>query len=246
MTTPDLLYIALIAAVMIIDHFVLWRRFVRRSQHDPVRARVRLWMSWMTMLWILTIVGLVLWVREHRNWSTIRIALPHGLRLLGAIGLVLAVALIQGRSIIKIMHSSHEKRARIRGTFRSLAAVLPHSGSDLRVFMPLSVTAGFCEEFLFRGYLLWAFQLALGLWGAVVLSAMAFAAGHAYQGVKGVSSAGIVGALLSMIVLGFDSLWPAIALHSLFDIAGGLTAWLTLREDGMCKSAITSCDSSVL
>lgn len=75
---------------------------------------------------------------------------------------------------------------------------------------------------------------------------MAFAAGHAYQGVKGVSSAGIVGALLSMIVLGFDSLWPAIALHSLFDIAGGLTAWLTLREDGMCKSAITSCDSSVL
>lgn len=244
MTTLDLLYIALIAAVMIIDHFVLWRTFLRRSQHDPVRARVMLWISWMTMLWVLTIVGLVLWVREHRNWSTIGFALPNGLRLLGVIGLVLAVALIQWRSIIKIMHSSHEKRARIRESFRSLAAMLPHSRSDLRVFIPLSLTAGFCEEFLFRGYLLWAFQPAFGLWGAAFLSVMAFAGGHSYQGLKGVSSAGIVGVLLTVIVLGFGSLWPAIALHALFDIAGGLTACLILREDSMSNDASASCDAS--
>lgn len=243
MTTPDLLYIALIAVILVLDHFVLWRTFLRRSQHDPVRARVTLWTSWMAMLWILTIVGLVLWVKEHRIWGSIGFALPHEWRLLGAIGLVLTVGLIQALSVNRI-NGSHSRRVRLRDRFGSLAAMLPHSSSDLRVFIPLSVTAGFCEEFIFRGYLLWAFQTALGLWGAAVLSVMLFAAGHAYQGAKGVASAGIFGALLTLVVLGFGSLWPAIALHALVDIGGGLTAWLSFRETQISEGEVAACDAS--
>lgn len=230
MTTPELLYLALIAATLAFDHCVLWRTFLRRCQHDAARARVRLWSGWMVMLWMLTLVGLALWVGEHRSWGLIGFALPHGWRLLGAIGLVLTVGVLQALSVTKIAHASDSRRAGLREKFGSLAAMGPHSGSDLRLFIPLAVSAGFCEEFLFRGYLLWFLRTALGLWAGAALSVIAFAAGHAYQGVKGVASAGILGALFTLIVLAFGSLWPAIALHALVDISGGLTSWLTFRE----------------
>jgi membrane protease YdiL (CAAX protease family) len=43
-------------------------------------------------------------------------------------------------------------------------------------------------------------------------------------------STGIVGTLLTLVVLIFGSLWPAIALHALVDIGSGLVAWLALRQ----------------
>ena len=50
------------------------------------------------------------------------------------------------------------------------------------------------------------------------------------QGVNGILSTGIVGTLLTLVVLIFGSLWPAIALHALVDIGSGLVAWLALRQ----------------
>ena len=41
---------------------------------------------------------------------------------------------------------------------------------------------------------------------------------------------GVVGALLTLVVLISGSLLPAMALHALADIGQGLVAWLALRE----------------
>jgi hypothetical protein len=94
----------------------------------------------------------------------------------------------------------------------------------------VSLSAGFCEEFIFRGYLIWAFQPVCGLWGAAALSVVIFATAHAYQGAKGVSTTGAIGSLLTLVVLICGSLLPAMALHALVDIGQGLVAWLVLRE----------------
>jgi membrane protease YdiL (CAAX protease family) len=94
----------------------------------------------------------------------------------------------------------------------------------------VSLSAGVCEEFIFRGYLIWAFQPMFGLWGAAVFSVVVFAAAHAYQGAKGVLSTGVVGSLFTLVVLVFGSLLPAMVLHALVDIGGGLVAWLALRK----------------
>ena len=42
---------------------------------------------------------------------------------------------------------------------------------------------------------------------------------------------GIVGAFFTLVVAIFNSLWPAIALHAVVDLAAGTMAWLALRED---------------
>ena len=82
-------------------------------------------------------------------------------------------------------------------------------------FGGVSLTAGFCEEFLFRGYFIWALAPWLGWWGAAALSLLIFASGHAYQGWNGALRTGIVGAIFTLVVAIFGSLWPAIALHAL-------------------------------
>jgi len=94
--------------------------------------------------------------------------------------------------------------------------------------LTLSLSAGFCEEFIFRGYLIWVFQPVFGLWGAAAFSIFAFAMAHAYQGAKGILGTGAVGFLLTLVVLISGSLLPAIALHALVDIGQGLIAWLVL------------------
>jgi membrane protease YdiL (CAAX protease family) len=68
------------------------------------------------------------------------------------------------------------------------------------------------------------------LWGAAALSVVLFGLAHAYQGAKGIVTTGIVGSLLTLVVLIFGSLWPAIVLHALLDIQQGVVAWLVLRS----------------
>ncbi len=239
MTTTDRLYLAFIAATLLFDHFVLWRTFRRRSPatadrsergSEGGRARRWLWSAWMTMLWALAGAGLALWWLEGRPWRPLGFVTPHGWRLWVAGLLVLALGTWYGRTIAKIAAIAPARRAGLSGQLGELAAVLPHTCSELALFVALSVSAGFCEELVFRGYLLWVFRPALGLWGAAVLSVVVFAAAHAYQGSKGIVSTGIAGALFTAVVLLFGSLWPAIVLHVLVDAGQGLISWLILRE----------------
>ena len=120
----------------------------------------------------------------------------------------------------------------MRGQLGKLAAFLPHTRPELSSFVGVSLTAGFCEEFLFRGYFVWALGPWLGWWGAAALSVPFFAALHAYQGGAGAIRTGVVGLLLTLVVATFDSLFPAIALHALVDVGTGVIAWLALREVG--------------
>jgi len=228
MTTPDLLYLSLIAIVLLLDYFVLWPAFLRWSQVDPGRARWWLWSGWMIMLWSLVAAGVALWLFEGRTWESLRFVIPHGWRLWGAAGLVLVLVIIYARTVVKIARSKGAKRIKMGNPH--VEKLTPHTRSELGCWVAVSVSAGVCEEFIFRGYLIWVFQPLLGLWGAAGLSAVVFAAAHAYQGGKGILATGLAGSFLTLVVLISGSLWPAIALHVLTDIGTGLVAWLAVSR----------------
>ena len=228
MTTPDSLYLALIAILLLLDYFVLWPTFLRRSQANQGRARLWLWSGWMILLWTLIAAGVALWLFEARAWGALRLITPHGWRLWGAIGLVLALAITYARTVVRIARSKRPRRTKMGNAH--VERLAPHTRSELGWWVAVSLSAGFCEEFIFRGYLIWAFQPVFGLWGAAAFSVVGFAAAHAYQGAKGFLATGVVGSLLTFVVLMFGSLLPAMALHALVDIAQGLVAWLVLRE----------------
>lgn len=90
--------------------------------------------------------------------------------------------------------------------------------------IPVTVgSAAFGEEMIFRGFLLDAFRRVLGRghWAtllAIVLQATVFSLVHAYQGVGGVVTTGIVGLLLGVTwLVSGKNLWPGIIIHALLD-----------------------------
>lgn len=227
MTKADAFYVALIAIGLTIDSFALWPGFLRRSEAEPARARVWLWSNSIVLLWTLVAAGVALWMLERRSWAELRIVAPHGWRILGTIGLLLAVAIFYARSFATITRARRSnKRIKLP---KDAARRAPHTRGELAWWTALSVSAGICEEFIFRGYLIWVLQPVLGLWFAAAVSLVIFAAAHAYQGAKGVVAVGVVGALLTFIVLVFGSLVPAMAMHMLADAGEGLVAWHALR-----------------
>jgi uncharacterized protein len=230
-TLPDLLYVALIAvAGPLIDYGFFWPAYRRLSQTDPAWARRWLWATSIGNQWMLVAFGAALWMASDRSWTSFGFSVPEGWRLWTAIALFSLVAGYYGWVIGTVARSA-ETRATLRQQFGPVASVVPHTRTELYWFGGVSLTAGFCEEFLFRGYFIWVFAPWLGWWGAAALSVSFFAVAHIYQGWSGVLRTGIVGAFFALTVAVFDSLWPAIALHALVDLTNGVMAWLALREE---------------
>jgi len=106
-----------------------------------------------------------------------------------------------------------------------LAALLPETGRERRLFVFLSVMAGLGEELAFRGYVLSQLaSLGFGPWGAAIASAIPFGALHAYQGWWGSLRTGLLGFAFAASVVLSGSLWPAVIAHVGIDVVGGL--WL--------------------
>jgi membrane protease YdiL (CAAX protease family) len=227
MAPLDILCLVLIAAWLVVDHLVVWRSFLRRSHAEQPRARLWLYEALVAELWTGVALVVSLWLYEGRSWTLLRLNVPDGWRLWVSVGSVLAVIVALGATTVRLERLTRRKRVRMS---TEAAARAPHTKHELAWWAAVSVSAGLAEELIFRGYLIWALQPLLGLWGAAVLSLVVFAVAHAYQGAAGVVATGVVGGLLTLVVLVFGSLWPAVAIHLLIDLQQGFAAWLVLRK----------------
>ena len=114
-----------------------------------------------------------------------------------------------------------DQRREIRGQLGMIESFAPHTGQELGRFSWLSLTAGICEEFLFRGLLMGMLAAAFGLWPAALLSSLVFGLAHAYQGPMGIVRTGAVGLVFALIVVLTGSLYVAILAHVAVDLAQG-------------------------
>lgn len=103
-----------------------------------------------------------------------------------------------------------------------LEAILPVTRREKRWFLLVSVTAGICEELVFRGFGLAALTTASGnVWFATLIGAGLFGMLHAYQGSVGVARTAALGFVLSLPVLMTGSIIPGIVAHTVIDMIGG-------------------------
>ena len=206
-----------------------WPRYLARLRAGVPGARMRQYVSTLVEQWTLAALAIVLWVRAARPWAPLGLRVPSGWGAwLGLILIVATVALFVHQ--LRIVAGRPDVRARLRIRFTDLDPVLPHTPLEFRTFLALSVTAGICEELLFRGFLIWALRPWLGWWGAALLGAGIFGLAHAYQGRKGIVRASIAGLAITLVYALTGSLLPCMALHVIVDIGGGWTTWLVLRE----------------
>jgi membrane protease YdiL (CAAX protease family) len=108
-------------------------------------------------------------------------------------------------------------------TAKDIGAMLPRSPLEIAAWVALSLTAGFCEEAIFRGYLQKQFQAITGsAVVAVLLQAVVFGVSHGYQGLRNVIAITILGVLYGAIALWRRSLKPTMILHAGTDIVSGI------------------------
>ncbi|MGH9432029.1 MAG: CPBP family intramembrane glutamic endopeptidase [Terriglobia bacterium] len=101
--------------------------------------------------------------------------------------------------------------------------ILPLNGTDRAVFVAVALTAGVCEEFLYRGWLLNLIGYALGsVWAGLVLSSIVFGAAHAYQGRSAIIGASVLGIVFGAVFILSGSLLPGQILHAAIDLKNEL------------------------
>ena len=123
-------------------------------------------------------------------------------------------------------------RAKTRDQLGHIEPLMPRSRRELGWFYGLSLSAGFCEEVLFRGFLVAVLTPALGFWGAALVSTLAFGYGHIYQGgLYGFVRTATVGAVMMLIVYLSGSIWPAVLLHAVIDLTGGFIGFHCLKDE---------------
>ncbi len=104
-----------------------------------------------------------------------------------------------------------------------LRSLLPHGVMEKGLWMVLSVSAGFCEEFLYRGYLQQQFRRWTGwLFAGIFLQAIMYGVAHAALPWTVVVTVTCLGLLLGGVAAWWKSLVPGMLLHAAFDILAGL------------------------
>ncbi|GAB3451792.1 hypothetical protein GCM10027570_29120 [Streptomonospora sediminis] len=102
---------------------------------------------------------------------------------------------------------------------QAMSVVAPRTRRERQAAGGLAVTAGVCEELLYRGLLV-AFGVSLGLpvWLAAAVAWVLFVLAHLYQGWWGLVGPGLLGALFMVIYLGTGSLLLPIVLHVALEV----------------------------
>lgn len=114
-----------------------------------------------------------------------------------------------------------EARETMLAPYRALAFFLPGSPRERRWFAVVSLSAGICEEIIYRGFLvpyLAVGPLAMGPIPAILVAAVVFGMAHGYQGWVGVIATGVIALIMTVLFLLSGSLWLPMVVHALLDL----------------------------
>lgn len=105
----------------------------------------------------------------------------------------------------------------------SIQKLLPQRTFEIFLWIGLCISAGICEELVFRGYFQRQFHAYThSRWVALILQAGLFGISHGYQGIEACVKIAVYGALFSLLALWRKSLRPGMMAHAWTDILSGL------------------------
>ena len=205
-----------VVVLAVIAAWVLWGRFQAEQMRatatpDRIGNYKRIFLSeWLTLALVLGGVrrhGSSLLTVMGDRWRSIN----HFLRDLG-IALAFLVATIMFTSLT----GSHGDAGD-----RATQFLLPQGRIEIALWVGLSITAGICEEAVYRGYLQKQFvALTRSVPAGIILSALAFGSAHSYQGSKRVLMISVMGAMSGILAHWCRSVRPGMIAHALQDVLG--------------------------
>jgi len=211
-----------------------------------VESAERLWLYGSTIAFQWVAVGVAAWRAWAHGFSAeqLGLAVPGRVRLfvITAVGAALIVTL-QWLNLRRMGRSTSP----LRRPLQALAErILPQSTVELVPFFVLAITAGLCEEFLYRGFAMAVLSrpgLPTGV--VILLSSILFGLAHLYQGRAGFVSTTLLGILFGISRVALGSLVPVAVWHVGVDLVAGIAGprYLVTHEQVTqeCEQAVILC-----
>jgi membrane protease YdiL (CAAX protease family) len=226
----DLVVVASITVLWPVwENVIAWPRFVRDVSGGAAGVRAAGYRHGIVTQWAISLFALAAWIWRDHPWGALPLWPAHPLRPVLGAAIALGAIVLMALQLASV-RKSPAARAAVRRQIGDLDPLLPRRPAELPWFLALSVTAGICEEWLFRGVLTTLVAGWLGLPLAVAASCLAFGFAHAYQGRAGIAKTALVGLAFSLIVLASGSLLPAMIVHAAIDVGSGLATYVVLSE----------------
>jgi membrane protease YdiL (CAAX protease family) len=226
----DFLMIFFVLAVI-----VPWRGWARlerllRLPSTTSRERIQLYLSSMASQWLITIV--VAWRAFARGLNYSGLALQFrpwvGLLFFGLAGAA-AIGVVHWFNLRRVGRSKNPAVERVKAI---ALRIFPRSNRELAIFCGLAVTAGICEEFIYRGFVMGALaHIPLPTWSVLLLSSVLFGLAHTYQGRGGVIGTLLLGTVFGLARILYHSLLIGMIWHAAIDIVAGFAGKLYLIEN---------------
>lgn len=135
--------------------------------------------------------------------------------------LILGFALVQ-HSLTKVKeHYVFKLKERLNDIYH----YLPKTHKELQWFIFLSISAGVCEEIIFRVFLFEFLKSYSSMIFAFITVNLIFAITHFGSGIKNLISSFILGLLFQTIFYLTENIWIAVLLHTVIDINVGILGY---------------------
>jgi uncharacterized protein len=202
----------------------------RRLKRNPSsQGKLRYYKTLMAWLWIASLVALLAvggrplftinpapaefpWLLEHA-WVFYLVEV--------LIAFFVAVTLLPLAVVFWKKVKKQPRKFSSAETLKSFDYFFPATWTERRWFAFLCITAGICEETLFRGFLLrylHGFPWSLNLTLALLISSVIFGLQHLYQGAAGATSTVVVGFLFGLLFILSGNLLLPMLLHAVMDL----------------------------
>ena len=203
----------------------------RRLQTIAGANRRSLYLRSIAVQWLLAAVTLYAWWRHDRPFDALGFSIVPGMVTTSAEIVCVMAAIAVFLRLRKMAGWAPEKLAALRERLGGTAVVVPRTRAELAWFLLVAVTAGICEELLYRGFFFAVAAPFVTVYGAAVASAIVFGLGHTYQGWRGIALTAAVGLFLGAFYFLTGSIVFPMFLHVLIDVNGGVSGYFLLRSD---------------
>jgi membrane protease YdiL (CAAX protease family) len=129
-------------------------------------------------------------------------------------------------------------KSEVAQKFQPFLNLMPVTKSQMLIFtLILSVSAGICEELIFRAYLYSLLDTYMGITGAIILSSIVFGFWHIYLGWQEALRTSIMGGIFCGIYIFTGNIIIPIILHIFIDIYSGLICYFSMQKSGFVAVA---------
>jgi len=220
MIVQHILVLVLIVAMPLWD----WYEIPRLKASTEPRKKIRYYGKIITALWILAALAVLMlgvmavFTTQKMQGEILWLTGSPGKAIVvgAAIGMLGAILVPAGLALF-----SEKIREKAGKAAKRLAFLLPSTGEERRWWWLVCITAGVCEEVVYRGFLLHYFHVLpfhLNLTWALVVSSVIFGIGHLYQGILGAVQTTVIGFMFGVIFLATGSLVVPIVVHAVMDL----------------------------